>query len=179
MTQKLDISCDSPPQWETCEPGTLGRFQSMAAAQSRSSALKTGGTAAIAVCGLLLVAGLAALLNSGSRSDLENRSNFENLPRYGGLTCPDVIDCMPQYFAGNLDAQKTQLTHKHLQDCVKCREHFARQAESLGVTLDLVADSAPYHPTANWNSYPIALGSSLAAAPGYHASLTRRVTMPR
>lgn len=87
---------------------------------------------------LIFAVGLAYIVASSTPQQDENTPVLNRV----AMSCPQVMEHVGDYFAGELSNDQRQLVHAHLQKCKYCRKHYQDEADSRGMEL-LLTSVAP------------------------------------
>ena len=127
--------------WTACPPGAMRQVVAGLRAKKRWSVFGQAGT----VVAMLLVAGVGLWF----ALDRYIYGGFEPTSAYG-MTCPEVLDCLPEYIAGRLDDEDQVADIEwHLQRCRRCEDQYRAKggtkvfASASGTDLQNAAFSSP------------------------------------
>ena len=115
--------------WGTCPSGTLARFASARRNRLLRQRVMQGATVLV-VCALLIAPVVWFIPPTGEPPAM---------PRYGGLSCREVVDRMDDFFAATLERPFRQRVLQHLHDCPRCQRHYDEAARELNLTIDTMA----------------------------------------
>ncbi len=123
--------------WQDCAAGSLSEFSAQARARRLRGRLSWAAGMAAAACILVAAIAYSPFSPLGSVNPSAGESNFQApaYPRYGGLSCPDVLHRLDAYFAKELTPDQRGQIQQHLHDCPACRERFQQAADARGVSL--------------------------------------------
>lgn len=112
--------------WEPCPQGTLsGLSQGLKRRRRRAEMTRDAG-----VMSVLLIA-----LTAGWFAVRSTKSSEES--RYGGITCAELKQIVPDYLTRDLDQLLVSRIEKHLTACPQCRE-YVREMESEEQTVGAI-----------------------------------------
>jgi len=105
--------------WLPCPPGTLAGLSSNLKSQERWTQVRRVSSVAAA----LMIAVAAGVWYTGQQPPgMENHS-------YGGITCVEVRDSMPQMMDGSASQELMMKVQAHLDECPRCAELAKKMKE--------------------------------------------------
>ena len=102
--------------WQDCAAGSLSEFSAQARARRLRGRLSWAAGMAAAACILVAAIAYSPFSPLGSVNPSAGESNFQApaYPRYGGLSCPDVLHRLDAYFAKELTPDQRGQIQQHL-----------------------------------------------------------------
>lgn len=111
----MSITSDENSLWEPCPPGELQRLGNRLGRQRRVRIAKR----AASVVALLLIAVSGVYLSIGQRPEKKVPAPGEF--NFGGITCAEIHDILPQLKDGTLEEPVLTRVRNHIDECPHCK----------------------------------------------------------
>ena len=120
-------------EWLPCPPGTLAGLSSNLKSQERwTQVRRVSGVAAA----LMIVVAAGVWYSNQQPPGMENYS-------YGGITCMEVRDSLPQMMDGSASEELMMKVQAHLAECPRCAELAKKMKER---EMHAAKESMPHNP---------------------------------